>query len=31
MDAMENNQTKMPPVKNGLLPYLTVDGAVKAA
>ncbi len=27
----ESNPTKMPPVKNGLLPYLTVDGAVKAA
>jgi uncharacterized glyoxalase superfamily protein PhnB len=26
----ENDQ-KMPPAKNGLLPYLTVDGAVKAA
>jgi uncharacterized glyoxalase superfamily protein PhnB len=26
----ENDQ-KMPPVKNGLLPYLTVDGAAKAA
>ncbi|WP_416065004.1 VOC family protein [Rhizobium sp. ZK1] len=31
MDATKSNQTKMPPVKNGLLPYLTVDGAVKAA
>jgi PhnB protein len=26
----DNDQT-MPPVKNGLLPYITVDGAVKAA
>jgi uncharacterized glyoxalase superfamily protein PhnB len=26
----ENDQ-KMPPAKNGLLPYLTVDGAAKAA
>ncbi|MBA5801452.1 MULTISPECIES: VOC family protein [Rhizobium] len=32
MDATtESNPTKMPPVKNGLLPYLTVSGAVKAA
>lgn len=32
MDATtESNPTKMPPVKNGLLPYLTVGGAVKAA
>ena len=31
MDATESNPTKMPPVKNGLLPYLTVNGAVKAA
>ncbi|MBX5189625.1 glyoxalase/bleomycin resistance/extradiol dioxygenase family protein [Rhizobium sp. NZLR3b] len=32
MDATtENNPVKMPPVKNGLLPYLTVGGAVKAA
>jgi PhnB protein len=29
--AMEKPDNKMPPVKNGLLPYLTVDGAVKAA
>ncbi|KAA0698965.1 VOC family protein [Neorhizobium sp. P12A] len=27
----ENDHQKMPPVKNGLLPYLTVDGAMKAA
>lgn len=25
------SDNNMPPVKNGLLPYLTVDGAVKAA
>lgn len=27
----DSNQVKMPPVKGGLLPYLTVEGAVKAA
>jgi PhnB protein len=29
--ATETGVTKMPPVKNGLLPYITVDGALKAA
>jgi uncharacterized glyoxalase superfamily protein PhnB len=29
--ATETGATKMPPVKNGLLPYVTVDGALKAA
>lgn len=27
----QNNPMTMPPVKNGLLPYITVDGALKAA
>ncbi|CAN7525537.1 VOC family protein [Rhizobium sp. LjRoot258] len=27
----ETGTMKMPPVKNGLLPYITVDGALKAA
>ena len=27
----ETGTTKMPPVKSGLLPYITVDGALKAA
>ncbi|MBB4168485.1 VOC family protein [Rhizobium sp. BK538] len=27
----ETGVAKMPPVKNGLLPYVTVDGALKAA
>jgi PhnB protein len=27
----QNNPMTMPPVKNGLLPYVTVDGALKAA
>ena len=31
MSTTENAPAKMPPVKNGLLPYLTVDGALKAA
>ena len=31
MSTMETAPAKMPPVKNGLLPYLTVDGALKAA
>ncbi|EJL54022.1 hypothetical protein PMI09_02890 [Rhizobium sp. CF122] len=29
--ATETGVAKMPPVKNGLLPYVTVDGALKAA
>jgi len=29
--ATETGATKMPPVKNGLVPYVTVDGALKAA
>jgi uncharacterized glyoxalase superfamily protein PhnB len=29
--ATETGVAKMPPVKNGLLPYITVDGALKAA
>ncbi len=29
--ATETDTMKMPPVKNGLLPYVTVDGALKAA
>jgi len=29
--ATETGATKMPPVKNGLLPYVAVDGALKAA
>ncbi|CCM77762.1 VOC family protein [Rhizobium mesoamericanum] len=29
--ATETGMTTMPPVKNGLLPYVTVDGALKAA
>ena len=29
--ATETGTVQMPPVKNGLLPYITVDGALKAA
>lgn len=29
--ATETGTTAMPPVKNGLLPYVTVDGALKAS
>jgi PhnB protein len=31
MKVTTDNDQKMPPVKNGLLPYVTVDGAIKAA
>jgi hypothetical protein len=31
MSTTETAPAKMPPAKNGLLPYLTVDGALKAA
>jgi PhnB protein len=30
-DRNQNNPMTLPPVKNGLLPYITVDGALKAA
>jgi PhnB protein len=30
-DVTNDNDQTMPPPKNGLLPYLTVDGAVRAA